>query len=253
MYKQLSSLVPDRLFCSLVSLTYTRFEPESSAVAKALPKNSTAIDIGTWYGPWSRRLAKNAKKVISFEANPAVYGIVSKHLPNNVEIHNNAVSNFNGKIKFAVAEQLRGGEGTSRVVGDSETSQAVVEVDCVSIDSLNLPTIDFMKIDVEGHEIEVLEGALTTIKNSHPVMMVEIEDRHGDVVGSFRMLEDLGYETYLYQDRKWVPITPDELIALQQKYVPHDSLIGGIIKGSSGYANNVLFVHPDSSWNPLHS
>jgi len=47
-------------------------------------------------------------------------------------------------------------------------------VNTVTIDSLQLPRVDFIKIDVEGHELEVLRGSRETLEKYHPILMVEI-------------------------------------------------------------------------------
>lgn len=47
-------------------------------------------------------------------------------------------------------------------------------MDTVTIDSLQLPRVDFIKIDVEGHELEVLWGSRETLKKYHPTLLVEV-------------------------------------------------------------------------------
>ncbi len=68
-----------------------------------------------------------------------------------------------------------------------------VEVDVVSLDSYShamsvRPRL--IKIDVEGFECEVLEGAQNLLKTTQPIVMVEVQRRHQDV---FELLNDLGY------------------------------------------------------------
>ena len=52
-----------------------------------------------------------------------------------------------------------------------------IESEIIKIDDLNYKNVSFMKIDVEGAELLVLKGAINTIKNSRPIIMIEIEDR----------------------------------------------------------------------------
>jgi len=61
----------------------------------------------------------------------------------------------------------------------------------ITIDSIQAPRIDFIKIDVEGMEMEVLEGAVRTIERSHPVML--IEKIKADAGGLRQWLEARGY------------------------------------------------------------
>ncbi|HZP69612.1 MAG TPA: FkbM family methyltransferase [Pseudolabrys sp.] len=48
-----------------------------------------------------------------------------------------------------------------------------VAIQKLSIDALNLPRVDFIKLDIEGMELEALEGARQTIERSHPIFLVE--------------------------------------------------------------------------------
>lgn len=48
-----------------------------------------------------------------------------------------------------------------------------VAIQKVTIDALNLPRVDFIKLDIEGMELEALEGARKTIERSHPIFLVE--------------------------------------------------------------------------------
>ena len=71
------------------------------------------------------------------------------------------------------------------------------------IDDFNFDNeISFIKIDVEGHEIEVIEGGKLTIKKNKPVLLVEIEERHSkkNVHDSIDYINELGYKSYIYDE-----------------------------------------------------
>ena len=51
-----------------------------------------------------------------------------------------------------------------------------ISVETISIDSMNLEDLTLLKIDVEGHEIEALHGALITIKKYKPIIICEVWD-----------------------------------------------------------------------------
>ena len=67
-------------------------------------------------------------------------------------------------------------------------------VPMVSIDSLNLPRLDLVKLDVEGMELEVIRGALDTLKRHLPVMLVEI--MKSDRAAIETLLLGLGYKVF---------------------------------------------------------
>jgi FkbM family methyltransferase len=79
----------------------------------------------------------------------------------------------------------------------------------VRVEELTVPTvrlddeiggrrIDFIKIDVEGHELSVLRGASAVLREHLPAMLIEIEQRHLDhpIKDVFREVEDIGYALY---------------------------------------------------------
>jgi len=68
--------------------------------------------------------------------------------------------------------------------------------------------IGFIKIDVEGHEIEVINGAKKTILENMPVLLVEIEERHtqSSVKNSIDYIEKFGYDCLFLKDRNLISI-----------------------------------------------
>ena len=80
-------------------------------------------------------------------------------------------------------------------LGAWETGETVP---LVTIDDLNLPQCDFMKIDVEGMERKVLFGARKTIRRHQPVLYVE-NDRPEEAADLLKLLGELGYRMYQHQ------------------------------------------------------
>jgi len=86
-----------------------------------------------------------------------------------------------------------------KVPGDGHV---VVEVDVRTLDEYDLRNVCFIKIDVEGHELEVLKGGVRTIDRERPTLLVEIEQRHlacpMQVV--FDYLGEFGYRGFFFHD-----------------------------------------------------
>ncbi len=59
-----ASAVPDRMVAALIRRVYPRVEPELARIAEFVPRGGTALDIGGWYGPWTRGLRKRADLVV---------------------------------------------------------------------------------------------------------------------------------------------------------------------------------------------
>jgi hypothetical protein len=110
---------------------------------------------------------------------------------------------------------------------------------------------DFLKIDVEGHELAVLEGAQQTLQSHRPAILIECESRHrsdGNVDPVFNLLRSHGYEGSFFlngQRRPLAQFDPNE----------HQRTNNGAIATRRGYVNNFAFVRtrrsgvPDASPN----
>jgi FkbM family methyltransferase len=88
--------------------------------------------------------------------------------------------------------ELREGANNEFIGQAINYTENTAEVRKVAIDEFNLPRVDFIKLDVEGMELEALQGAEKTIKNSHPVLLVEKIKSNGEEL--HRWFSDRGYD-----------------------------------------------------------
>ena len=136
-----------------------------------LNKFKNTLDIGAATGMYSSHFAKHSKSVICFEAVPPVYEqlkkIKEKH--NNVITHNLAVSNEVGLLDFYVDDKRLSNSSFQNLVEGQK-----IQVETTTIDSLKLVDVGFIKVDVEGVELDVLVGANDTIEEYKPTCMVEV-------------------------------------------------------------------------------
>ena len=67
-------------------------------------------------------------------------------------------------------------------------------------------SISFIKIDAEGHEIEIIKGAIKTINKNKPILLVEIEKRHSKkkVIDSINFINSLGYKSYYFNEKELI-------------------------------------------------
>ena len=89
-----------------------------------------------------------------------------------MEVHTVAVSSAPGTLRFHVAQYGAG----SHVVGAGHVSGGIAAslVPAVTLDGMNLPPIAFIKIDVEGHEPDVLAGARVLLARDRPLIHSEV-------------------------------------------------------------------------------
>ena len=164
----------------------------------------TVLDVGANIGAHTVPLAKlvgRAGRVLAFEPQRTVFyvlcGNVAQNNLNQVYCHHAAVGERAGTIAVpeldADADFNFGGLALSSA--PAATASATVPV--LRIDDLNLTSCDFIKVDVEGMEREVLAGASETIRRFRPVLYVE-DDRREKSPALHAYLASLGYRFYLH-------------------------------------------------------
>ena len=160
-----------------------------------LNKFKNTLDIGAATGMYASHFAEHSKNVICFEAVKPVYEqlnkIKEKH--NNVITHNLAVSDFEGVSSFYVDDKRLSNSSFQNLVDGQR-----IEVDTVTIDSLKLNDVGFIKVDVEGVELDVLNGAADTILEYKPTCMVEVYEKFNKypVQTTFEYFFERDYKCY---------------------------------------------------------
>ena len=160
-----------------------------------------ALDIGANVGEWARPLAKRFDKVICFEPNPNFRNCFEKNInEDNVILHPYGLSTH-----AHTAEQGQNDTHLNFVVGDTAPRDG--DIECRSLDSFELTDVDYIKIDVDGFEIPVLQGARETLRRNNPVINIEMKERKRPkiVEESRRILRNLGYAQHsrVRSDEVW--------------------------------------------------
>jgi len=166
--------------CALGILINGLWEPELSRLIPALiNENSNILDIGANLGYYSvviGSLEFFKGKIHAFEPNPFLRSILQKNiiinrLEQHVTIWDCAISNVNSHIKLNYPPEHLG-QGSTNAHHGSE----VIEVTTKTIDQIFLDdfVVDFAKIDIEGMEVEAIEGMSAVIYRS-PNIVLAIE------------------------------------------------------------------------------
>jgi FkbM family methyltransferase len=132
-----------------------------------------ALDVGMHVGLWSMHLAKLFQRVVGFEPVPEHIECLRKNMQgfNNYEVHNCALGSERCMARLKLLPESTG----SATIEHAD--DGVVQV--VSLDSFEFEFVDFIKIDVEGYEKFVIQGAEATIKKHRPVLIVEQKGTKG--------------------------------------------------------------------------
>lgn len=161
-----------------------------------------AIDCGAWVGGWSRELARSFDHVVAIEANPESFRCLLKNLSpyQNVRPLNVAVGDQRGRV-IIERDSLGGPQDSlgpnvgSRVSRGrpAERASHVGEVALCRLDDLPevkaLPTVDYLKVHVNGMELRALRGAEMTIRTHRPIITVVLKlaiENFGDTTEAAR-------------------------------------------------------------------
>ena len=134
----------------------------------------SALDIGAHVGAVSVYLSRKFEQVFAFEAVPSTFEYLRRNTAElaNVTALNVAAGPAAGEVYFS--HYPRHGQ-LSHVDGGIavEKTSRIGPVPVQTIDSMNLADVSFIKIDTEGFELPVIEGAVETIKRCRPLILVE--------------------------------------------------------------------------------
>jgi FkbM family methyltransferase len=188
-------------------------EPEMAILHKFVRRGELAIDVGANSGSYVHRFLNLGASVIAIEANPYYAKFLNKvYGRRDLEIVCAAASSISGRANLKIpknTEMSRYGLATIEPTNDlGGASFDVFDVPRVTLDEMDLRTVGIIKIDVEGHELEVLKGAKSLIKRDRPTIFVEAENRHrADAVGSVsQFMAGLGYSGFMLDQGELIPL-----------------------------------------------
>jgi FkbM family methyltransferase len=179
------------------------FEDEIRFVRKLLVPGQHALDIGANYGVYTLSMAAlvgPAGSIHAFEPDPATAALLRASLEENgfaqVKVIERAVADKIGRGHF----RIEGNSELNRLVDADESTGTDTGVEITTLDhcrkEFGWDAIDFIKIDAEGQEPQVVRGAARLLGESSPLVMAEYKhgrDINHDMIEAFA---DLGYKTY---------------------------------------------------------
>lgn len=183
------------------------------------PEGATVLDVGASWGLFTYHLARRVGKtgqLYSFEPHPDNAPMLRKLDDSRPHVHFRqvAVSDEAGTAQLLVPEQhnrqVTAQGSLSHGFDGQDVDVRQIDVPTVRLDDALRPdvVVDFVKIDVEGHEMSVLRGGAEMFRRCHPAILIEIEQRHLEVPISdvFRQIEGLGYQLFYVTETALRPI-----------------------------------------------
>jgi FkbM family methyltransferase len=154
-----------------------------TTVFPKLARKRVCLDVGANIGNHAVAFASSFQRVICFEPNPDVYRVleINAALKTNIETRNIGASNCTQTLTATVWSSNIGSATVEENLkekskGRGHSKQVAFKLECLDtlLDAATAATVDFVKIDVEGHEVSVLEGAAKLLSTQKPVVALEV-------------------------------------------------------------------------------
>jgi FkbM family methyltransferase len=167
-------------------------------VFSSLGRNTRCLDIGANIGNHTSFFSNFFERVYAFEPNPMVRAVlVANTIGRNITIYEDGLSDVNGTLYF---QQDFVNLGGSRIVAEKQQSDFSINVkrlDDVAIEN-DLTNVTFVKMDVEGHEANVIRGGMSFLSAQKPIIAMEgfflSDPSRGQEISS--LLKEAGYRHF---------------------------------------------------------
>ena len=213
-----------------------KLDAEMAYVSNLLKEKRRFLDIGANIGIYSFHFKKSFKSIDAFEPLKEISYRLEHFQNPSLKVHNCALSNKIGEFQIYIP--YLSGKAVASLASlekrDGDCEVRTVKVD--KIDNFDFDDVDLIKIDVEGHEEYVIEGARNVIKTNTPILIVEIEQRHLNkpIEEVFQSILKLNYDGFFLQNGNLTPLK-------KFNYDLHQKLYLNNVQ-SNQYINNFIFL-----------
>ena len=186
---------------------YDGHEGELKLLPAIVPRDRGAVDVGANRGNYTFFLSRLATHTVAYEPAPPMALFLREAKLANVEVREAGVSNAAGELTYYAQFNAHGKPqyNIGHLGGGHPEGKTgiALPVKVVRLDDEGLTNIGFMKIDVEGHEYEVIDGARALLARCRPNLLIEILEGRGDrnavaANKTVQLLDELGYEPYVF-------------------------------------------------------
>ena len=221
--RTLRSICPQAVLNWREARYYKRYgEVELHLLEFLCQRDRDAIDVGANDGCYVHYLRRYARRAIAFEPMPVFARMLRRKFRRRVVVESVALSDAAGTVSLCmpvVDGAVVGGCSTiSSAASAVYPARRAIEVPTDRLDDVYGDDVGFIKIDVEGHQQAVLDGAVATIRRCRPRMLVEVEERlsPGGLARAKAYFKDLGYRGYYVHDGRLKPIDQFSIAHLQK-------------------------------------
>jgi FkbM family methyltransferase len=178
---------------------------EVSFLSQFISEGDTVVDVGAYIGSHTRAFSSMVGDkgcVHAFEVNPSVLRLLDENVSlakhRNIRTYGHGLGRKNNGLFKGIGEKYNTGHFViSEYVApeDARTGKGHEHVTVSTLDNLHIKSVNFIKIDVEGCELDVLKGALATIAKNRPVIFCESSSlEHAEQL--FNFAKNTAYASY---------------------------------------------------------
>lgn len=184
--------------------------PTIKFIKNTVKPNMTILDIGGNVGLMTLLFSKflgNTGQVHTFEPEPRNFADLLENINinqfKNITLNQLAVSDKDAKLKFYLSNSINA--GTHSLVYNNDLSKEFLEVTAIKADDYirqnNIAKVDLIKIDVEGAELDVINGMDELLSRDTPILIVELISKHFKARG----LSSVLFKKMMYDKYKYLP------------------------------------------------
>jgi FkbM family methyltransferase len=258
--RALRTLCPQSLLNWREARFYGRYgEVELHLLEFLCRRDADALDIGANDGCYVHYLKRHARRVFAYEPMPGLVRGLREKFPHDVVIEPIALSDRAGTVELHMpvvdGVVVTGCSTVSPEASATYPAHHAIEVPMDRLDNIYRGRAGFIKIDVEGHEQAVLDGAVETIRRCRPRMLVEIDDRlsPGGLARARAYFERLGYRGYFVHAGRLEMVERFSIASMQQPSNLPDLKAPLQQRARFGsYIYNFIFLPPHEPADTLH-
>lgn len=143
------------------------------------------VDVGANVGEWTQTIGETGSEVYAFEPSPTAFKILSQRMKNlrNVHLYPVALSNQDstGRIGYTGFSVC----GVMDMEVNGIPGAKTIDIPMCKLDSLKIPNVGVIKIDTEGYETPILQGAKETITEQKPCLVIEVHKGTGKAASTY--------------------------------------------------------------------
>lgn len=219
-------IIPNDKGISSELMIYGNHEPlTTQIISKELDKGMNCLDIGSNIGYYALLESKKIGqlgKVWAIEPSPENFSTLIDNIKlqnnENIKAFNFAIGDKNGEIEFIISKK----SNWSKIKEEKdhiEPGDKIIKVPLKTLDSFseesNFEKIDLLRMDVEGYENKIIEGATQFLRKFKPKIMIEIHKKIMGINETKKMLEKL--KEINYENKYFIPRIFDSQIIGDRK------------------------------------